>query len=141
MEDSVFAPGQEARPPFAVAGVAAKPSDRDALAARMFPDEWARVHALTGERARRQRHNLRRRALVAVQLRDLRERGASCATCRSLTGGVSGIKGPICDAHSDFHGYAITTLDGLCADWTARKASLPAGEPRGDTPDLTEGEG
>lgn len=89
-------------------------AERDALAAKMFPAEWARVANVTG--ATNARQKLRRRAEDAVKLRELRATGASCATCSSFQS-ASGMHLSIanyCAAESDFHGYVEAKAGGLC---------------------------
>lgn len=96
-----------------------EPQERDALAARMFPQRWAAVANQTGERARRTRHNLRRQAETKQELDRLRDAGASCASCTSFARHPD--HGRICEAGSDFHGYQLAKAEGLCTLWTARK--------------------
>lgn len=95
---------------------------RNALAAKTFPGQWAKALREKGERGRRRRHNLRRRAEDTLKLKALREAGASCASCRDFAAMPGpGAKGQrICDAKSDHQGYAITTAENLCTDWSAR---------------------
>lgn len=96
-----------------------------ALAAEMFPREWAAALKVTGKRGNNRRANLRKRALNEQAMIPLRAKGATCATCRHRRR-VAGIAEPVCDLDSDFHGYAITALDRLCPDWSLRNgARLP----------------
>lgn len=91
-------------------------SERDALAAQVFPREWAAAVTETGPRARNKRHGLRRRAEVALRLRELRAQGASCASCRAFARYPHG-KGHVCDDGSSGGAYQMTSADNLCADW------------------------
>ena len=94
--------------------------ERNALAAKMYPVEWARIVNKTGEQARRRRQNLRQHAKAAVQLAALRERGAKCENCDGFSRKEAGHKN-VCLADTDFHGYAIVKPDGLCLRWGERK--------------------
>jgi len=88
---------------------------RSALAAQMFPKEWARANAKPYGRAKA-RNNLRKRAEATAKLNALRSTGAHCGSCKSF----SPMPGPgndgkmICDTHSDFHGYQLARPGGLC---------------------------
>lgn len=92
-----------------------------ALAASMFPQEWARALTVPGKRGSRQRASLRHRAVAEVRMRELRAIGSSCANCdnRVSTPWTDPARRWACDLRSDFHGYQITQLDGLCPDWIA----------------------
>ena len=92
-------------------------TERDALAAKIFPEKWA--HALTrrGKSGRNLRSKLRMRAEYERDMIPLRAAGHSCATCRNFQKGPPGIDGMTCAAESDFRGYVLATADGLCPKW------------------------
>ena len=94
--------------------------ERDALAARYFPQEWARVATKAG--ASKARQKLRRAAEDVVVLDALRAAGARCETCRSFMIGTTASKNsqsPWCTAHSEWNSYAIIDPDDLCVRWCA----------------------
>jgi len=98
----------------------------DQQVAAMFPKEWAAVANVTGERARRRRHSLRRRARVETALAQLRAEGRSCASCGSFRNQRPCPGGPrtYCERDSDFHGYAIVKPTDLCTNWHAGEAPM-----------------
>lgn len=90
--------------------------ERSALAALMFPQQWAAVAQLPGASKRRQQ--LRKRAEHAVALQALRGAGARCLTCRAFRRDpMFPGHGTWCDTHSDFHGYQAATGDDLCLSY------------------------
>lgn len=95
-------------------------TDRDALAARYFPVEWARCVNLSGASKRRQK--LRKQAEDAQLLEQLRVCGSRCDNCGSFsTREIPGMdKKPHCERYSDFHGVAFVDPDGLCTMWRER---------------------
>jgi hypothetical protein len=91
---------------------------RDALAAQLFPKEWAAVAAKAG--ASKKRQQLRQRAEHVDAVNALRAKGASCASCVGFrpTPSAAGLKfAHHCTAESDFHGYVEARADGLCRLW------------------------
>ena len=92
-------------------------TERDALAAKHFPDLWAKIEHYPGKSKARQK--LRRAAEIEEQIEALKARGKSCAGCRSYLPPPIGLKNHICDAQSDFHGYVETTPDDVCILWHA----------------------
>lgn len=91
------------------------------LAAWMFPRAWADAKAISvGDRRRRRLASLRQRAAPAFRVAELKRDGATCSTCRHITGSVGGVKGPICDFYSDSAGYVRTYRENLCHSWEAR---------------------
>lgn len=97
------------------------------LASTIFPDRWARVASLTGRKGQEARRTLRRQAESEIILRPLRAAGASCGSCKFRGKHPHMRAQPTCDIHSDFHGYALTTLDRLCVQYAAKAT---AGETR-----------
>lgn len=95
--------------------------DRDALAAKYFPTEWAKAQ-LPGKSKKR---NQLRNAAEHMQKKDaLRAQGASCANCSSFrpTSYSPTVKGGSwCAAESDFYGYSLTKPENLCHRWTQKK--------------------
>jgi hypothetical protein len=56
---------------------------------------------------------------------DLRNKGASCHSCRSFERKAPvGLKGTWCAADSDFHGYAMVKSTDLCLKYVARAANI-----------------
>ena len=100
-------------------------SERDALAAKHFPDEWADAKDLLGGSKRLQK--LRQRGEYMERTAALRASGASCANCRSFnTRPVFGLNmKATCDAQSDFYGYVEARPDGLCVRWKLREDDSP----------------
>lgn len=95
--------------------------ERSALAAKIFPDEWARWYKVRGTTAQRQRQRLRKAAEIEVNvMRPLRAAGASCATCRSFKHRID--VGNYCSAESDFHGYVLAKSKGLCPLWHKKES-------------------
>lgn len=92
----------------------------DAQIAREWPAQWAK--AQQPPYASKKRNRLRRGFRDHLGLKNLRAYGHSCGDCRSigLAPASTGIRGHICERYSDFHGYALTTMDDLCKDWTSR---------------------
>jgi hypothetical protein len=94
-----------------------------ALAAQLFPSEWARALTITGKRGGKMRAGLRHRAVAKVKIDELRATGASCANCSNRTSTPwpkDQARRWACDLGSDFHGYQITQLDAICPDWSAK---------------------
>lgn len=91
-----------------------------ALAAIMFPAEWAYAEILTGKRRNSRMATLRRRAKAQVVIAALIDAGHSCGDCRSFVRGPESM-GRVCSAHSDFHGYQLAKADEICPDWTTSK--------------------
>lgn len=103
----------------------ASKAERDALAAKLFPREWAAVAMRLG--ASKKRNQLRKRAeekaardaAIAPHI----AAGHCCGNCNEF----EPYPGPgnkdrfICAMDSDFRGYAIARADGLCPLWRARK--------------------
>lgn len=98
-------------------------TERDALAAEIFPERWAIAQALKGKRGRNMRCKVRNQAEHERDMRPLRAAGRNCASCRSFQKGPPGINGMTCAAESDFRGYTLATADGLCPMW---KPATPA---------------
>lgn len=97
--------------------------EQRALAMTMFPMEWGRALGTPGERGRRMRANLRKRAGVAVVMQALRAEGRSCASCAAYNSGAFGSgRRSFCEDDTDFHGYALTGPTDLCNDWRAALA-------------------
>lgn len=94
--------------------------ERNALAAEIFPVEWAKALTETGKRAVNKRRCLRNAAEAEVIMRPLRERGECCATCSSFDPNPTREIKNACLADSDFHGYAITQPENLCGLWKAK---------------------
>lgn len=91
--------------------------DRErALAAEMFPAEWAAALAMTGKRGNGRRAKLRQRAVAELVLRPLRAAGASCASCRHYRTTLALRREPtrFCEIDSDWQGYAIRKPTDLC---------------------------
>ena len=88
---------------------------RDVLAAKYFPDAWAK--ARTGRRRTQLRKMGEQQDLMARLKTD---RSACCSNCNSFDKYPHG-KGHICKMDSDFHGYAMTTADSLCPKWTPKE--------------------
>ena len=93
-------------------------AERDALAAKIFPHEWARASSQTGRKASSERRRLRKAAAAEVIMAPLREAGARCGTCHAF-GTHGGIKNA-CSTHSDWDGYETRKPDDLCEYWRAR---------------------
>lgn len=93
-------------------------SERNARAQAMFPDDWARMEAMTGKNRQRLKATLRNRADYAAGLAALPEH-ATCGTCEHRKRHV--LIGDHCVLDSDFHGYAKVKLDHRCPRWSARK--------------------
>ena len=107
-------------------------TERDALAAEMFPERWAKVATVIGKRAGRERHRLRHAAPIALKVRQLRAAGASCLTCAAWAKYPHG-KGHVCDDESSGGTYTMAEAEGLCANWRKRASSNPtANQPRGN---------
>ena len=98
-------------------------AERDALAARYFPREWAAAATKPG--ASKKRQQLRRNAEMAQERDRLRASGARCAICRSFVASdppsLRG-HGPWCRAESDFNGYTAARPDGLCLLFKAEES-------------------
>lgn len=94
-----------------------------ALAAELFPVDWAAALGMTGRKGNARRARLRHAAVYEMRMRPLREAGANCLSCRHRAK-VQGI-GQTCEIDSDFDGYAVIKdiAAGLCADWQARDGS------------------
>ncbi len=60
-------------------------AERDLLAIEAFGEKWFRWASLTGPKARHHRSNMRRTAPAVLKVRQLREAGASCASCQSTS--------------------------------------------------------
>jgi hypothetical protein len=107
----------------------------NALAARMYPVQWASMERLTGKRRSSRRATLRKRAVAEVRMAELRNSGSSCATCehfRKASFGEGG-KGHVCDLYSDSEGYVRANPDGICPDYSALLSALEAEtNPEGD---------
>lgn len=92
----------------------------DALVAKRYPAEWARaLKQKSGFRTK-----LRKRFKDEQEIEALRSVGCRCANCASFEPMplMSGHPGEMmCAAHSDFHGYSITTAEKLCKHWTEKK--------------------
>lgn len=91
--------------------------DSDVAIARDWPDKWARANS--GHSQSKKRNNLRKqfRQHLAFQEFKRAHPDASCASC------VNFERMPLrtemhCAAESDFHGYAITTAEKVCMNWT-----------------------
>lgn len=98
-------------------------TDRDALAARMFPREWAAVEHKVG--ASKKRQQLRQRAEQEVVWRkvkaELDAKGATCGNCRHCSPYPMSRNGELsCDLDTDFHGYAIVKPTHVCARWSEK---------------------
>jgi hypothetical protein len=94
-------------------------TDRDALAAKHFPKQWAAVSGKVG--ASKSRQQLRKAAERADMFLQLKAEGRSCATCVAFNDHppASVSFDAVCDADSDFHGYVGTKADSLCYRWRA----------------------
>ena len=101
-----------------VQGVAQTPADpaRDALAAKHFPDVWARIAHAPGKSKVRQLY--RRRAEHVEAVMQLRAEGKSCASCSSFE--RKGAARSACLMDSDFRGEVCVSADNLCHRWKAR---------------------
>ena len=91
-------------------------AERNARAQAMFPDDWARMEAMTGKKRQRLKASLRHRADYAAGLADLPKQ-ASCGTCEHRERHFE--IGDYCDLDSDFHGYAKVKLTHRCPRWSA----------------------
>lgn len=93
--------------------------ERDALAAKLFPREWAVVAKSSGRGAGKKRNKLRNQAEEKVRFDTLKAEGKSCASC----GGFErrqpypGLKGAWCSMDSDWEGYTHAEPGGLCLKW------------------------
>lgn len=98
------------------------PERQRALAAEMFPREWAVASQVAHSRRRHNRlKSLRERAIRAVALQPLQAEGKSCASCANFSKAPAGLSiVHVCDADSDFHGYAEAKPDGLCVWFRVR---------------------
>lgn len=93
--------------------------DRNALAASMFPADWARMETMTGKRRSRMRATLRNRAVYQTALAALPAK-ARCGTC-AHHGRFPTDPRMTCELDSDFHGYAIVTPDHKCPRWATQQ--------------------
>lgn len=84
------------------------------LAEHYFPDRWARA------RNSKQRATVRKQAVAEEAMGRLRAEGASCRTCAHRSCYPTNEKQPTCDLDTDFYGYALTTMAGLCPRWESR---------------------
>ncbi len=92
-------------------------AERNAQAQAMFPDDWARMEAMTGKKRQRLKASLRHRADYEHGL-SLLPKGATCETCKHR-GKYPTDGRPICELDSDFHGYATVKLTHRCPRWSA----------------------
>jgi hypothetical protein len=98
----------------------ARLSAERALAAKMFPKEWAASLSVTGHKGQARRARLRKMAVYELALAPLRATGASCATCKHWKLiPVQREKQRHCEIESDFDGYAITKADHVCVHFDA----------------------
>lgn len=101
---------------------------RNALAAKMFPREWAANEADTaGRRRGHRRAALRERAATTIKVDAARAQGGSCANCDMHSEphamSLDRNKGLlVCDYDTDFHGTAYVKPDHICSRWAAIKA-------------------
>ena len=90
----------------------------DALVQAAYPIQWERANS-------KKRNQLRKRYQNDLELRRLRTAGASCRTCAAFKPypmSLGGGHAHICEADSDFHGYAVVQPDWLCTRWSAADA-------------------
>jgi hypothetical protein len=92
--------------------------EQRALAAKMYPHEWARALCTTGMRGQKARAGLRKRAVEEAARDRLRCIGANCGNCAHRLRDPAMLTGHFCDLDSDFHGYTRTTLEALCSRWS-----------------------
>lgn len=96
-------------------------NDRDALAAKYFPREWASVATALGKS--KQRTKLRQRAEAAQKIEALAAAGCNCGNCGSFSVTHAwGDSRTYCGMDSDFHGYALVQPNELCSRWYAKVA-------------------
>lgn len=87
-------------------------TERDALAAKHFPEAWAEAQSIGKSKTRQK---LRQAAERKQIVDDLRIAGAQCSTCEAYIESIPGMPGEkACNADSDFHGWAIVKPSGLC---------------------------
>jgi hypothetical protein len=97
-------------------------SKKDALAAQMFPKQWAAIQGKANGSKRRAA--LRKRVDFEIAMRELRARGASCASCQHMSKRNyfrTETEQFMCDIGSDFYGEQITQPRSLCTSWKARE--------------------
>lgn len=103
---------------------------QSALAAHHFPVQWRSAKRLTGEKGRKVRATWRKRAVAEAIMVELRKQNARCGNCANRGRFPDRPAQMTCDLDSDFHGYALTTADGLCHRWSPEAtASEPATTP------------
>lgn len=95
-------------------------TERDALAAQMFPEAWAAVATLPG--ASKKRQQIRKRAEERQAMTALQATGARCGNCEHYEEiPTPGNKGRMhCSMQSDFDGWALTFETSLCLDWSKK---------------------
>jgi hypothetical protein len=100
-------------------------SERDALAAKHFPDAWARVATAFGKSSARQK--LRKAGEQAEKVELLAACGSHCSNCGAYdTRPIPGMKqSGFCGMDSDFHGYAFVKPNNLCHRWSSRQPAPP----------------
>ena len=97
--------------------------ERSALAAKMFPRQWAAAIALPGKGASKKRKQLRQRAARQVILDRMKADGKICVTCKHYEKytGVGEKNRMHCSMHSDFEGYVFPEPNDLCLQWSAKQ--------------------
>lgn len=71
-----------------------------------------------GEKRRRAAKRERERLAYEAAMKALREKGASCATCKHR--GSRQFAEAVCELTSDFYGYSKVKMTGLCPDYKQR---------------------
>ncbi len=93
---------------------------RSQLAAQMFPIEWARVATKPG--ASKKRQQLRQRAERECRLREIRNTGASCASCWAYRLQPMSLDEQwICEMGSGGGAYQIANANDLCLSYGRRE--------------------
>lgn len=88
-----------------------------ALAAAMFPREWASASSVPGKRGGRMRAGLRKRAVAETIMAPIRAAGGMCGNCASRIRNPGMMKGLFCELGSGGGAYQTTAPDSLCAEY------------------------